>query len=643
MSFNKNKITKVFKSSTIIRFSKKCYDAMFSGFFGSLLTNYSSRQRLFESGKFGCRGEDVGDWQASPIARLRRRAIVSYENSRILGALSGARDWLICCHMKFYGFFFMYFGLCVLLMNIIKRFAFAGDSSSYFGWILGALLALSAFPMLLSGKNFASSAGESFVFSAIIFDFLGFLPASLKKYENQCYGSKRYFGAAIAGALLGCLSYFVSPVLIILGIIALIGAAMVYKSPEVGVLFTVFSAPFLTFLGSPSIILAALIIYTFICMLIKVFLGRLILNFELSDIFVALFMLVMLMGGLASVGGAASLRAAAIYTCFMFVYFMIVSLITTRKWLDRLVFAFVFSGTLTALYGLYQKISGNMEVGTMDKEMFGDLGGRITSTFENSNMLGVFLIMVFPFALSYVFRKGRLYVRFSAAVACAVMGVCLIYTWSRGAWLGLVISLGVFVLLYSPYIIPILVPTGLLGVTLFWDKLGGSGLFDDLLNRFSSILTMSDSSSVYRLGIWRGAMKVAQEHWLTGIGVGTEAFRTVYIRFAESGIETAVHSHNLFLQIIIETGIVGLVIFAAALLLCMKSGLELIRRSGSDTAAEKAICVAGVSGLLAALLQGMTDFIWFNYRIFFFFWVVTAFIVAAARIGRKKNQTKTEY
>ena len=58
---------------------------------------------------------------------------------------------------------------------------------------------------------------------------------------------------------------------------------------------------------------------------------------------------------------------------------------------------------------------------------------------------------------------------------------------------------------------------------------------------------------------------------------------------------------------------------------------------------EKAITVAAISGLLAALLQGMTDFIWFNYRIFFFFWVAAALISASSRIGMKKIKLKNDF
>lgn len=642
MKFQNSAIARLIENSAIMRFSKKCYDAMLSGFFGSILTIYSKIQKRFEDGLLGCEGEK-GSWENNPFSRARRRIIVSYENSGILGALARARDWLLGAQIRFYGFFLLYFGVCVVLMNLIKRFALASDSIGYMGWLIGALFAFASFPMLLSSKNFAEAIEDSLFFSMLIFDFLGFSRTALRKHTTPEHTSRRYFLAAASGAILGCLSYFISPLLIALCAFGIIWAVSVYKTPEVGVLSSVFVAPFLTFIGSPSLTLATLIIYTFVCMCVKVFLGKLRLKLEISDVSVGIFMLVMLMGGIVSIGGAASAREAAVYACFMLIYFMITTLISTKEWLHRLSAALVTSGTLTALYGLYQKMSGNMEMGTMDKDLFENLGGRVTSTFENSNMLGVFLIMVFPFALAYVFSAKKTWVKLASLASCGVMGICLIYTWSRGAWLGLVLACFVFVLLYAHYIIPLLLPAGALGVTLLWDKIGGNGLMTDLITRFSSIITMSDTSSVYRLGIWRGSLKVAEENWFTGIGIGSEAFRRVYIKFAESGIETAVHSHNLFLQIFIENGAVGFAVFIVALMLCIGSGLELIRRSSSDTVAEKSVAVAAISGLAAALLQGMTDFIWFNYRIFFFFWVITALISASARIGGRKTRSKTEY
>ena len=52
-------------------------------------------------------------------------------------------------------------------------------------------------------------------------------------------------------------------------------------------------------------------------------------------------------------------------------------------------------------------------------------------------------------------------------------------------------------------------------------------------------------------------------------------------------------------------------------------------------------------GVLAALLQGMTDYVWYNYRVFFIFWIVFGICAAARRIDaatrRQKHATVSEY
>ncbi len=642
MKLNSKKLGGLFASSGIMSLSKKCYDSLLSGFFGSALTNYSQREETFENGIFGTDGANVGSWRSSRFSRFRRRAIVSYENSRIISALSGVRNMLLGFKLRFYGFFFIYFGICVLLMNLIKSFALSSESEVGIGWFIGALFAAAACPLLMSGKTLAASLGESLIFSGLIFGVFGFSASDLKSEAETEKGGGRYFAAALSGALLGCLTYFISPVIIFLGIAGLTVGSLIYKTPEIGILIAVLVAPFLSLVGSPSILLSLIIIYTFICMSIKIFLGKLIIKMELTDVFAAIFMLIMLMGGVISSGGGGSLKKAAMYTCLFFIYFMIVCLISNGDWLKRITGTLVTSGTLVALYGLYQKISGNLETDTIDKEVFEDISGRIASTFGVSNMLGVFLVMVMPFALAFVFSAEKPVTKLLSVASFAIMGVCLLYTWSRGAWLGFGISFILFIMLYSHYVLPLIIPGGLAGIALIWDKIGGSGLMNNLLSRFTSIASMSDTSSVYRLGIWRSSLGVIKENLFTGIGVGNEAFRTVYIRFAESGIEAVSHSHNLFFQILIETGIMGIIVFFAVIFLTVKSVLEVVRRVGSEAAFPRAAALAGMCGLVAACVHGMTDYIWFNYRIYFFFWTVCAIANAAARIGRRSILRKSE-
>ena len=51
---------------------------------------------------------------------------------------------------------------------------------------------------------------------------------------------------------------------------------------------------------------------------------------------------------------------------------------------------------------------------------------------------------------------------------------------------------------------------------------------------------------------------------------------------------------------------------------------------------------AAISATAGALLQGLTDHIWFNYRVFFTFWFVLAMIRVAATVGRKYGSSRFE-
>jgi hypothetical protein len=96
----------------------------------------------------------------------------------------------------------------------------------------------------------------------------------------------------------------------------------------------------------------------------------------------------------------------------------------------------------------------------------------------------------------------------------------------------------------------------------------------------------------------------------------------------------------MFLQIWTELGVSGLAVFLVAVFLCVQSGLEVIRFGGLKASGERALSTAALSALAGALLQGATDHIWFNYRVFFTFWFVLAMLRVAATLGRKYGNSR---
>ena len=119
-----------------------------------------------------------------------------------------------------------------------------------------------------------------------------------------------------------------------------------------------------------------------------------------------------------------------------------------------------------------------------------------------------------------------------------------------------------------------------------------------------------------------------------------------------------------------ETGIGGLLVFAAVLFLLIQSVFTLYRKlyiarevncpitmqdTAGDSTAERnrqdmrnrnqlrIFTGSLLCGLFAVLIQGMTDYAWYNYRVYLMFWLIIGLTSASVRsAGTYINNTVTE-
>ena len=264
--------------------------------------------------------------------------------------------------------------------------------------------------------------------------------------------------------------------------------------------------------------------------------------------------------------------------------------------------------------------------------MFDSIGGRVVSTFENPNMLGLYLILLLPMIAANGIGEKDWWRKPNYLFAFVAGAACLIYTWARGAWLGFLFAAVVFLLMWNRRTMGVLLAAVLaLPVAVPF-------LPESIVSRFSSIGDLTDTSTNYRVYIWRGSTNMLKDYWLTGIGVGEQAFDKIYPYYSFAGIEKAPHAHNLFLQLFIEVGIFGFLVFVAMLLCVFQTGFSLAKH-GEDKTVRLCGCGA-LCGVLAALVQGMTDYVWYNYRVFFVFWLMIGLVSAAHRIDRALREKK---
>lgn len=606
----KRSLAELVRSSAIIsgleRFILWIYDSLATGFFGRIFTSYDSLNRKFRGGVI-CSAVTDDEEQSGMIRSLRRSFARSLESSLLLSLARRLLQYLLTSRLSFYGTVLFSFGLYSAILYPLHMLIPAVPATTTHLAIGVALVACSV-PLMFVGNSLAYCLLHSRILSGLLFKALGLYGGNLPAVAaHRATGNLAV--AFLLGVAGGTLTVVISPLTLILAVAVILVLILILVTPEVGLLLMFGLMPF-----APTMVMAALTGYTFLCYLLKLLLYKRSFRFELMDFSVFAFMLALLLGGLISVSAATSIKSVLVFLCFMLGYLLATNLIRTKEWFDRCAVTLMLSATGVALFGLFQYVSGAASSKWHDLDMFSTIDGRVTSTLANPNVLAEYLVMVLPFVAAYFlsdrYRSGKLWLFFSG---CTLV-VCLVLTYSRGGWLGFLFSVVMFLLIYHRRSLYLFF-AGLAALPFVITLLPAS-----IIQRFSSIGNLGDSSTSYRVYIWKAVVRMIEDNPLFGIGVGEGAFAKVYPLYALSGIETAPHSHNLFLQICLELGLIGLVIFLALLFFFAQHMFSVIRKA--PTAGHRIIPAAGFCGIFGVLVQGMTDYVWYNYRVFLMFWLI---------------------
>ena len=623
--------------SFLDRLCSSVHERLKTGFFARIFCSYPEKRikRTSDDGK---------------SLSFRRKIAGRIENSFFVNSVYRTVNFFITCRLKVYGAFLFAFaavsGVYYLMAGFLSERGFI-PPSSYSVFILTSAVLVSAILLISSRKTLFEAASESRIMKRI-------LPVMGIEPEKTSYDGER--GRSVVGLIFGIfagsLSIFVKPVLIIGALLALIVVALVVSKPEFGVVCLIFIAPLL-----PTMPVAAFLILVVASYFIKIIRGKRQLAFETVDLFVLIFAALTMFGGLVSLSSE-SLSPSFLRLCLLFGFFIVASVKQTRDWLKRYAISVIASAVIVSLYGILMYFVGSKVGPTwLDASLFSDISGRAVSTLENPNMLGEYLILILPIAVSALIT-GEFFKRTQVFFFTLVMGFCLVLTWSRGAWLGFIFALVIMLLIWHKRSL--------------WLVFGGIVAFplatfvmpSSILNRFMSIGNLADTSTSYRVNIWRSAIRMVRDRMVTGIGIGEGAWKQIYPDYTLPGIEQAPHSHNLFMQISVEMGIIALIVFLTILFLSYQSGFTLFlrlsrsekvdpsgllsndaagvipssgRKSRSSSPSLKIrLAAAGpLCGIFGVLVQGTTDYSWYNYRVYLLFWLILGLAVAFVKNGRE--------
>ncbi len=349
--------------------------------------------------------------------------------------------------------------------------------------------------------------------------------------------------------------------------------------------------------------------------------------------YTVVFVLAVIVAQLFSISPGESFKFLVFYTnCFMLVTLLVSSIRTTAQ-LRNAIKAILAGITITALLGIFMSIIGvPANPSLTDTTANLDMPGRAYATIKNTNDYAESLLIFFPFYLAAIIysKKTVKKVLFMAMVIPSFVAIML--TYSRTSWIGLVAAIFIFVFFANKKMLVPMAALGLFSIPF---------LPSTVVNRIQTIVS-GDTSIGYRFTIFKTVLPIIKDYWFTGIGLGTFVFINVvakYPIYTEGWIPP--HSHNIFLHIWLESGIVGVLSFLGWMIHLVKIGISKIRYESDKTI--KYVIIACISSLSGVLITGMGEYIWHEHRVMLLYWAVVGILTAAVGLNSEPESQTPGY
>ena len=310
---------------------------------------------------------------------------------------------------------------------------------------------------------------------------------------------------------------------------------------------------------------------------------------------------------------------------YMGVYALLCRLLRSRPvWWDRLLAALLSGGVLSSVLALRQLYASTEELARWADPGSMSTGAiRIYGPLGNPNLLAGYLLPIVPLAVVVVFRWHGLGQKVFAAVTGLLSATAVLFTYSRGGWLGLLAAMAVLVFLLLlrstaewPPLWRRLVPLGVLFAGGVLVVIAATQLEPIRTRVVSLVAGRGDSSNNFRINVWLAAVEMIQDRPWLGIGPGNNAFNSMYPLYQQPKFN-ALSAYSVPLELMVEMGVPGLLACCGLLVSGVRSGLHLGGSSGLIAIG----CLAGIAGLLT---QGITDTIFFRPEVQLIGWFCLA-------------------
>lgn len=306
--------------------------------------------------------------------------------------------------------------------------------------------------------------------------------------------------------------------------------------------------------------------------------------------------------------------------------------------------SYLLAALAVSVYGLQQWFSGAAALATwVDPESPLSKTTRVYSYLGNPNLLAAYLVPAVVFSVVAFFAWKRWMCKALAMVMTVVNVSCLMLTFSRGGWIGMVVSLLVLLLLlahwWSVYLprfwrtwaLPLVLGTAAAVIIL------AIAVVEPLRDRVSSIFAgRGDSSNNFRINVWMAVIEMIKDRPLLGIGPGNVAFNKIYPLYQRPRF-SALSAYSILLEVAVETGLIGLTCFVWLLLTTLTQAwraLQGLRQLGDR---EGYWLIGAISAMAGLFSHGMFDTVLYRPEVNILWWLTFALIASYYRGAEDVN------
>jgi len=293
-----------------------------------------------------------------------------------------------------------------------------------------------------------------------------------------------------------------------------------------------------------------------------------------------------------------SFRKVLTFTAYYLMGVAVISLLTNEARRKYLINGMGVLLVIWCLDAVWQSYAGSDIFG------FPYDSNSLTGVFYPKKRLGLVLAILSPFYFEFIRHHAK---KYSGLILLLIPYIyVIILSGNKSSWVMLLISVflytiylnytGFFSRLKKSQVIIVLIIC-FAGYALLSnaDKLIPKNKVTWIENRMHSMVSLlsgdiDNAGATFqdRIIIWEGAIRVARVHWING--VGPRGFRYIvddYINsdddyFISQVARSSTHPHQIVLEIMTETGIIGVIGYLIFFILILKEAMKLIRENDFD-------------------------------------------------------------